>query len=70
MSSEMSEKIPIARNLSDRKSREWWAAIDEIALRAPKLELKRTHFGQSTLPASRPKPSSSRAPRSRKQRDL
>ena len=62
----MNEKIPIARNLSDRKSREWWAAIDEIASRAPKLELKRTPFGNATLPASRPKPSSSKAPRSKK----
>lgn len=66
MSSEMSEKIPIARNLSDRKSREWWAAIDEIARRVPKLELEQTPFGQSTLPASRQKPSSSKAPRSKK----
>ena len=61
----MSEKIVISRNLSDRKSREWWAAIDEMATRAPKLELKRTPFGRSASPTGRPK-STSKSARSKK----
>jgi len=44
----VTKKIPIARNLSDRKSREWWAAIDELASKAPQIESARRPFGQPT----------------------
>jgi hypothetical protein len=43
----LSKKIPIARNLSDAESREWWAAIDELAAKAPKLGSNRQPFRQS-----------------------
>ena len=62
----MSEKITISRNLSDRKSREWWAAIDEIASHAPTLELERKPFGRSVPPVSRTKAAAPKPPRSKK----
>lgn len=51
----MSKKIPIARNLSDRKSREWWSAIDELASKAPRLDLERKPFGTQIQRPSRAK---------------
>lgn len=51
----MSKKIPIARNLSDQKSREWWSAIDELASKAPRLELERKPFGKQVQRSSQAK---------------
>lgn len=48
----MTKKILISRNLSDRKSREWWAAIDELAAKAPQIGSSRQPFGQPTAERS------------------
>ncbi len=59
----MSKKITISRNVSDQKSRKWWDAIDELAQKAPKLEVQRKPFAQSEPTTTREKPSSSSRPR-------
>jgi len=58
----MNKKPPIARNLSDRKSREWWAAIDELASKAPQIERGRRPFGQAAGNGSDPKGTKVKSP--------
>lgn len=62
----MSKKIPISRNLSDPKSRAWWAAIDEIANRPSRLDLEPRPFPKPEASPNRAKPSTSGPSRSKK----
>jgi hypothetical protein len=57
----MKKKIPIARNLSDRESRDWWAAMDAIARRVPRLSTEQKPFPRSASANASRKPSGSRS---------